>query len=309
MPTQVQGLISPVYEPIISVSSDGEILTQAALTNLAVALGNRIQFIADQIGIVSATPEKFSVMQEDFRGFAIGLVSPALSFGNPGHIIGDSGAWAATIIGTSNEPDIEPGAGTPTSNHGEMKITGRTATNGLSLVKGGNRFIAASSPQIQNGIPQGFNFSRILKLKCDMVFNTAITAPHKFEFGLFSAQTAINGAASYAVSILYDPGISANWQFKTSVPAGSTLTDSGVPPNVGNYQSLNIAADPTLTGKFSFWIINQAAIAPGTVPVTPLTNVPIPGDVGFFGFKNLCAIGQSQTVDFLYMGLNASTRY
>jgi hypothetical protein len=50
-PTPIQSLITPVYEPVIEVASDTEVLTEASLINTAVALGNRIEFNHRQINV------------------------------------------------------------------------------------------------------------------------------------------------------------------------------------------------------------------------------------------------------------------
>jgi hypothetical protein len=64
----VANLVSPVYTPNLLVPTDGSVLTQALLTNLIVALGNRIEFVRDATPEATDNPERFYTIREDFTG-------------------------------------------------------------------------------------------------------------------------------------------------------------------------------------------------------------------------------------------------
>lgn len=68
MPTQIQGLVTPVYEPVVTVPATSEVITEAGLTDTALALANRIEFVKEQVISEQDSPEAFALLREDFWG-------------------------------------------------------------------------------------------------------------------------------------------------------------------------------------------------------------------------------------------------
>lgn len=66
MPTDVSGLITPSYDAVINVAADTEILTEAALTDTAVALGNRISFVRESVPELAQKPDGICTFRDDF---------------------------------------------------------------------------------------------------------------------------------------------------------------------------------------------------------------------------------------------------
>lgn len=302
MPVDAAPLVSgATYDPVLPVTATAEVITQASLTNTAVALANRIEFLRNSIGIVSDTPDKFNILQEDWRGFQ---VDPLLAFGTPGYVNGDSGSWGATILGGA-DCNITASTFPETFAHGNIVMAATGGTRGLAVFKGGMGRSGGSLVQQR----QAFRYGSILKMICDMRFDTTIAGVNKFEFGMATDEDAINLANSAAVSIFYDPaGVGANWQFRTSLTAGSSsnIIDSGVPPTVSAQQRLEI------TYSFSplqvTFRIKNAGAPTGTTPAVSSTFVPAGSDIGYFGFKSLSASGSAQAVDFMYLAMDSSAR-
>lgn len=64
----VAPLVTPAYTASLLVPTDGSTFTQALLTNLIVALGNRIEFLRDLTPEATDTPEAYFTLREDFAG-------------------------------------------------------------------------------------------------------------------------------------------------------------------------------------------------------------------------------------------------
>lgn len=64
----VAPLVTPTYTASLLVPTDGSTFTQALLTNLIVALGNRTEFLRDLSAEASDTPGAYSRLREDFFG-------------------------------------------------------------------------------------------------------------------------------------------------------------------------------------------------------------------------------------------------
>lgn len=68
MPTNVASLITPTYDAVINVAADTEVLTEAALTDTAVALGDRIAFVRESVADIALAPEGVLTFRDDFFG-------------------------------------------------------------------------------------------------------------------------------------------------------------------------------------------------------------------------------------------------
>jgi hypothetical protein len=64
--TDVAPLVTPTYTAALLVPNDGSTLTQALLTNLIVALGNRIELVRGLAPSAAETPESYLLVNEDF---------------------------------------------------------------------------------------------------------------------------------------------------------------------------------------------------------------------------------------------------
>src|SRR5690606_41331435 len=68
MPVQIQNDVNPVYEPIITISDTGEVLTEAQIYDTTLALANRIEFVRTLTPEAADRPETYATLPEDFFG-------------------------------------------------------------------------------------------------------------------------------------------------------------------------------------------------------------------------------------------------
>src|SRR5690606_15473414 len=68
MPVQIQNDVNPVYEPIITISDTGEVLTEAQIYDTTLALANRIEFVRTLTPEAADRPETYATLREDFFG-------------------------------------------------------------------------------------------------------------------------------------------------------------------------------------------------------------------------------------------------
>jgi hypothetical protein len=66
MPSDVSGLVTPVYSATLPVTNDTEVLTQAALTDTTVSLANRIEFLRQLVDDAADMPEASATLREEF---------------------------------------------------------------------------------------------------------------------------------------------------------------------------------------------------------------------------------------------------
>lgn len=99
MPTQVQTLIEPVYEAVVEVPADAEVITEASLINTAVALGNRIEFLKQLQSDTTDEPERFFIVRDDF---GCALYDGALSVVYSDHLWRTADVGSPTITSVAN---------------------------------------------------------------------------------------------------------------------------------------------------------------------------------------------------------------
>lgn len=68
MPVQIQGDVTPTYEPVLTIADTGEVLTEAQLYDTAIALANRIEFVRSLVPEATEEPEAFGTFREEFWG-------------------------------------------------------------------------------------------------------------------------------------------------------------------------------------------------------------------------------------------------
>lgn len=66
MPVQVQSLVTPVYEAVVTVHATGDIATEAQFIDTAVAILNRVEFVKNLQSDASDSPEAFALVRDDF---------------------------------------------------------------------------------------------------------------------------------------------------------------------------------------------------------------------------------------------------
>jgi hypothetical protein len=94
-PTDVAPLVTgDNYDAVIPVTSDTSVLTEAELTDTAVALGNRIEFIRKALPEISDSPEAVVLVRDDFIGTHYNSPATASKF------IHSEQQWVASETGT-----------------------------------------------------------------------------------------------------------------------------------------------------------------------------------------------------------------
>lgn len=111
MPTDVSGLITPSYDAVINVASDTEVLTQAALTDTAVALGDRIAFVRESVTDIAIRPEGVMSFRDDFLGGQLDTVNNKFYSEVPWklHLTGGTAIPFAQGVGANKNPGLLAG--------------------------------------------------------------------------------------------------------------------------------------------------------------------------------------------------------
>src|SRR5512146_1472402 len=111
MPTNVAGLITPTYDAVINVASDTEVLTQAALTDTAVALGNRISFVREGVIDLAVRPEGVMSFRDDFVGGYLDTVNNKFFSEVPWklHLTGGTAVPFTQGVGANKNPGLLAG--------------------------------------------------------------------------------------------------------------------------------------------------------------------------------------------------------
>jgi hypothetical protein len=225
MPLQVQSQIINEYTPVITVPATAEVITEAALADTAIALGNRIEFVRR----LQTTNEKFGFFREDFLN--VQAINPAVAplGSNNAQWFGDTPWVASEIVSPFDVIRIVQSADNIAdaqyhNNPGRMRVDSITGPAGVNFSK----FSGAAGV----GIPAKY----VKEMTC-IIKPFSVLSGMRCEFGLksTSAGVAINQANSAALSFLFDPALSGNWQAKSSktAAASSHIEDTGVAPSTG----------------------------------------------------------------------------
>lgn len=214
MAEQIQGDVLPVYEPVITIAEDGEVLTQAQIKDTALALANRIEFVKQSIPQFTDFPEKLVIVTDDFLHVQTGSKTSA----DTGIFHGDT-PWFMTVTGDirlQNEGSIG-------SDNPGVLVVDSTAGSGGTV-----NFSKFASSAIK-----GCAGSSFYRAVCKVRPLDPDAAAQKFEFGFQTTGGGVGIDTSNvgALSFLHDFTISNNWLVKTSAAAVSsrTVVDTGVP--------------------------------------------------------------------------------
>jgi len=129
MALQIQGDVTAVYEPVITVAETGEVLTEAQLYDTTLALANRIEFVRALVPEASEDPEAFGTLREEFWG--------AIHNSGQGRLDADL-LWRTSDTGS---PSVNQNAGTA-KNPGQLVIglpptgSGRDTDHGIDIYLG-----------------------------------------------------------------------------------------------------------------------------------------------------------------------------
>lgn len=110
MPVQIQGDVTPVYEPVLTIADTGEVLTEAQLYDTALALANRIEFVRALVPEATEEPEAFGTFREEFWGAIWASGTARLDADN---------LWRSSHVGS---PAVNHRAGTA-KNPGQLEVS------------------------------------------------------------------------------------------------------------------------------------------------------------------------------------------
>lgn len=127
----VASLVSPTYTASLLVPTDGSTFTQALLTNLIVALGNRTEFLRDLLLEASDTPEAYCTLREEFHGAILTSGESRLDADFP---------WSVSILGF---PAVNHSGGTG-KNPGQLVIQNPPTGSGGEDAHGIDFFLGSS---------------------------------------------------------------------------------------------------------------------------------------------------------------------
>lgn len=243
MPLQVQNLINgrAEYTATVSVPATGEVVTQNALSDTAVALGRRIEYYGAQI----PSPLYFTI-NEDF-------VNAATDAG--GNILtGDAGIW--TYIGNSQ---------------GWKVFTALPKAAHPGTIANAVNTAMALYPR---GGEDSFELARVQRYSCVVDLDSLST---DFEMVINNGTgSAIAGAGVHSISLFYDAGISANWQLRTNNGGAGTNLDTGVPATLAPTGLTIERISGVLIGRVSPNLVRGLDITPvATLPNEALLMTPL----------------------------------
>lgn len=110
MPVQIQGDVTPDYEPVLTIADTGEVLTEAQLYDTTLALANRIEFVRSLVPEATEEPEAFGTFREEFWG--------AIWTSGTSRLDADN-LWRSSVLGF---PSVSQSAGTA-KNPGQLVVT------------------------------------------------------------------------------------------------------------------------------------------------------------------------------------------
>lgn len=181
MPVQVQSLVSPVYEPVVTVHATGDTATEAQFIDTTVAILNRIEFVKNLQSDASDSPEAFALVRDDFM--AGNTLTAA------GVLTADT-AWTFDVIGGGTHA-VDVIAGTQ-ANPGRLRFN----------VAGGNTACVFK--------PLCFDATFDTLTAVVKIDNPGGTAGQNVRIGL--AQNIISGAGgNEGLWLEYIPSVNANW--------------------------------------------------------------------------------------------------
>lgn len=208
MPTQIQGLVTPVYEPIITVPATSETITEAGLTDTALALANRIEFVRNNTDAGEA-PELRNIVREDWHGAIWDSV---------GNILYGEFPWRTSVLGSP--PSVAHEGGTA-KNPGKLKLQLPSDCRfGFGIgAQADSPFGAITTDQI------------VLVAMVDDDPGNVVT---NFLLGLLEDWDAPNGGTN-AIALSYSK-VFPNWRIYVRRASGTAaLIDTGVPIVAGEF--------------------------------------------------------------------------
>jgi len=281
MPTQVQGLITPVYTAIVDVAATGEVLTEARLTDTAVALGNRIEFLRSLTPEAAASPEAFVIIREDWLG---GIAEGSTRF------LG-SFPWT-NIITTSGGQSVFQDDGTLKNPGGLVVSTPGTLGNEQF-----SWFIGPAS----TSTPLDFSTVESFTIVAKIATNNTILGVPVFRIGLADDADDTLGGAD-ALGIQYNPQVSgANW-LRLKRVAGVSSSVVLAPVVLGEYVVFKFERDATGINVY----------VDGVLFETILTAALPTGGCTFGGYQEVGsaagATSMSTVVDFVSLRASIADR-
>lgn len=233
MPLQIQDLIVPEYTAVLTVPATAETITEAALSDMAVGLGNRIAYLLETFPEFSQFPEKSSQITDDF------IHADCDDFTDVAQVWHGDTPWKLSVSGDITIENIGTVGGAAP---GVINLASKNGTGGVAIFS-----------KFASNATQGMSGSSFLRAVCRCRAMGSATN-RKFEFGMqtTSGGIGIDAANSAALSFLHDPAVSLNWQVKTSAaaPASATYEDTGVLADDNDFDKLEIRTifDPTFSG-------------------------------------------------------------
>lgn len=274
MPTQVQSLIDgfPVYEPIVSVPSTGEVVTQNALSDTAVALGRRIEWVKSRAELAY----KRSIANEDF--IALGATDSV------GYVWDER--WQDSNVSAN------------------FVISNLVAENDSV---GGVRF-SNSTGSVANGCLRKSNrlctFDAALRAVARVRFGSTASGmgwEHGFSNNSQAAIASVSGDR-HCVSAIYEPSANANFRLRVDDGSATLYYASSIAPALNTWYQLAVEK---VAGAWTLYIdgVQQAVASSGAPGGTAFANI--------FWKVNTPNSGANRTVDadFVSAEINAAGRF
>lgn len=201
MPTNVANLITAEYTAVVNIPASAEVLTEEALSNLAVALGNRVEFIRQNTPNLRTALQKILSVEEEFH---------SVSYNSSQNILLADTTWQTA---KSGGPVVAFRDSDGTDRIGGVRATMGTAGASFALFKGGGP------------TSQVYRTEQFDRFSC--IYHSPTTVSDKqVRIGLSQDANGLSGG-THGLAFVQETG-EANWQVYSKTSGGEDQADSGV---------------------------------------------------------------------------------
>lgn len=275
--TNIAGTITATYDASIPVPGDGDYANQAALIAMVKPIANRVAYLKERF---EDAPWARSEFFDDFVTRSEDL---------PDRLLCDT-LWE---IAATNAASVTSTTDFDENDFGILRFSHSAGTVSSNLLSKG------VLPATANILSTMSNFRRaVVRVR---VGN--IASGMNFEIGIDADSAHAVAGASAAITAIFQPSVSPNWQLRTHDGGSAVLVDTGVAVAANTWYQLDLQSDGSSVVSLS--IDGAAAVQadPGDLPA--LTT-----DCAFVVRTGMPNAGASRTwdLDFVYGRFDVSSR-
>lgn len=272
MPTDVAPLVIDEYTTIVNVASDGEVLTETALSNMMVAALNRIEHVRQNIPAISTEVPRIIDINEEFMSLLWDSTNGYLHAGR---------TWRTEAVGT---PSVTS-TGSFLGNVGGATLSLNANNEEVSIHSGSSK----TAPVV--AADQVDRFACLVRPDSALGDQTILVGLAQDIADISDPTDVGNEGLAFFVS----PG-DTNWMLRTRTTGGTAVIDTGVPFVQGDIFLFEL-----IRGNTGIWScrINEAEVASLSDPADDV----ITDEQLNFGIHYHAGSGTTVSLSFIYLGL------